>query len=141
EKEGEEGMAAVADGPPPLTRLEIATPAEDERELEEIDRLIRTAGVATDQDQPVADANGEGGGGGGAGNDGGHAHEFEHEKTREFEAVGEKTRIHKNTIQAPEVVHDEFDRSETTNKKPRPEELDAGAEGADDATDGESEAT
>ncbi len=112
EKEGEEGAAAEA---PPLTRLEITTPPEDEKELEEIDRLIRTAGVATDQDQPSVGADGE-------------AHpqdEFEHEPTREFEpVVDEPTRMHANTIPAPEIVDDEFDRSETTSKKPRPEGLD-----------------
>jgi segregation and condensation protein B len=125
EKEGEE--PAAADGPPPLTRLEIATPAEDERELEEIDRLIRTAGVATDADQPAAPV------------EGGHADEFEHQPTREFEAVqGEPTRIHANTIPTPEIVDDEFDHSETTNKKPRPEGLDTADDGE---TGGESEAT
>ncbi len=119
EKEGEEGAAADA-GAPPLTRLEITTPPEDEKELEEIDRLIRTAGVATDQDQPPADAE--------------HAShdEFEHQPTREFEAVpGEPTRIHANTIPTPDIVDDEFDRSETTSKKPRPEGLDDGLDGVD----------
>jgi segregation and condensation protein B len=113
ERPGDEG--AVADAAvPPLTRLEITTPPEDEKELEEIDRLIRTAGVATDQDQPVA-ADGEP-----AAPD-----EFEHEPTREFDAVpGEPTRIHANTIPTPEIVADEFDHSETTSKKPRPEGLD-----------------
>ena len=37
---------------------------------------------------------------------------------------GERTRIHANTIQAPDVVDDEFDHSETTSKKPRPDGLD-----------------
>jgi segregation and condensation protein B len=118
EKEGEEGAPADT-GAPPLTRLEITTPPEDEKELEEIDRLIRTAGVATDQDQPAEAA---------AASDGGEPappDEFEHQPTREFEAVpGEPTRIHANTIPTPDVVDDEFDRSETTSKKPRPEGLD-----------------
>jgi segregation and condensation protein B len=123
EKEGEEGAAAEA--PPALTRLEITTPPEDEKELEEIDRLIRTAGVTTDQDAPPAEP--------------GSPEEFEHQPTREFEAVsGEPTRIHANTIPTPEVVDDEFDRSETTSKKPRPEGLDADA---DDGGSDESEAT
>ncbi|HEX9103764.1 MAG TPA: SMC-Scp complex subunit ScpB, partial [Polyangia bacterium] len=120
EREGEEGAAAADAGAPPLTRLEITTPLEDEQELEEIDRLIRTAGVATDQDQPAA-ADGEA-----VPHDAAGPHdEFEHEPTREFEAVsGEETRIHANTIPTPEIVDDEFDRSETTSKKPRPEGLD-----------------
>jgi segregation and condensation protein B len=147
EKEGEEGAgAAAADAPPPLTRLEITTPVEDEKELEEIDRLIRTAGVATDQDQPPGDGEGEAAAVAGE--------EFEHQPTRDFEAVpekrepaeapdqhdppdqieGEPTRIHAKTIQAPDVLDDEFDRSETTNRKPRPEGLD------DEDTDDESEA-
>ena len=65
--------------------------------------------------------------------------EFDHEPTREFDPVpegqeaqlpdgerleGERTRIHANTIQAPDVVDDEFDHSETTSKKPRPDGLD-----------------
>jgi segregation and condensation protein B len=108
EKAGEE---AAPEGPPPLTRLEIATPPEDEQELEEIDRLIRTAGVTTDMDAPSPEPGGP--------------EEFEHQPTREFEAVpGEPTRIHANTIPTPEIVDDEFDRSETTSKKPRPEGLD-----------------
>ena len=138
EREGEEAAAAAADGPPPLTRLEITTPPEDERELEEMDRLIRTAGVATDADQPAGDA-----GEAAAGADGeapsGHPEEFEHQPTREFDPIpgeptreyepvaGEPTRIHANTIPTPEILDDEFDRSETTNKKPRPDGLDAGA--------------
>jgi hypothetical protein len=130
EKEGEEG-AAAADAPPALTRLEITTPPEDEQELEEIDRLIRTAGMTTDQDAPPAEP--------------GSPEEFEHQPTREFEAVsGEPTRIHANTIPTPEVdgVDDEFDRSETTNKKPRPEGLDDGLDAdADDDGPDESEAT
>ena len=62
--------------------------------------------------------------------------EFEHQPTREFEAVtGEPTRIHANTIPTPDaIVDDEFDRSETTNKKPRPE-------GSTPTTRDESEAT
>ncbi|MGZ3427516.1 MAG: SMC-Scp complex subunit ScpB, partial [Polyangia bacterium] len=53
ERDGE-GEAAADGAAPPLTRLEIATPlVEDEKELEEIDRLIRTAGVATDMDNPA----------------------------------------------------------------------------------------
>jgi len=111
EREGEEAAAAEA---PPLTRLEIATPPEDEKELEEIDRLIRTAGVSTDMDAPPIEP--------------GSPEEFEHQPTREYEAVsGEPTKIHANTIPTPnvEVVDDEFDHSETTSKKPRPEGLDA----------------
>src|SRR6185369_11770986 len=54
--EGKDGEPPAPDAPPPLTRLEITTPPEDAAELEEIDRLIRTAGVTTDQDQPAADA-------------------------------------------------------------------------------------
>jgi segregation and condensation protein B len=106
EKEGEEGA-------PPLTRLEIATPPEDEKELAEIDRLIRTAGVATDQD---AAAPSEGG-----------VDEFEREPTRDYQPVesehaeSEPTRIHARTIPEPEIVDDEFDRSETTGKVPRPD--------------------
>ncbi len=144
EKEGEE--PAAADGPPPLTRLEIATPAEDERELEEIDRLIRTAGVATDDDRPAAAGEADGDAAVAAPAEGAHADEFEHQPTREFEAVtGEPTRIHANTIPTPEIVDDEFDHSETTNKKPRPEGLDA-ADATDDdeaagGANGESEAT
>ena len=128
EKEGEEG-AVAADAPPALTRLEITTPPEDEKELEEIDRLIRTAGMTTDQDAPLAEP--------------GSPEEFEHQPTREFEAVsGEPTRIHANTIQAPEVLDDEFDRSETTSKKPRPEGIDDGLDAdADDPGSDESEAT
>ena len=128
EKEGEEGAAAADGGAPPLTRLEITTPPEDEKELEEIDRLIRTAGVATDMDQPgAAAASGDG--------EAAAPDEFEHQPTREFEAVpGEPTRIHANTIPTPEIVDDEFDHSETTSKKPRPE-------GLDDGDDKESEAT
>jgi hypothetical protein len=114
EREGEQGAAVAEAGAPPLTRLEITTPPEDEQELEEIDRLIRTAGVATDQDQPGA-----------ASDEPTPPDEFEHQPTREFEAVpGEPTRIHANTIPTPEIVDDEFDRSETTSKKPRPEGLD-----------------
>ena len=143
EKEGEGGAAPAEAGPPPLTRLEIATPVEDERELEEIDRLIRTAGVSTDQDQPGAAAEADAAAGEAATRD----QDFEHEPTREFEAVpGEPTRIHANTIPTPHVedVADEFDRSETTNKKPRPEGLDDGLDAdanEDDASSGESEAT
>ncbi|HEY2745817.1 MAG TPA: SMC-Scp complex subunit ScpB [Polyangia bacterium] len=135
EKEGEEpAPPPLIEGAPPLTRLEITTPAEDERELEEIDRLIRTAGVATDQDQPGAAAEADAAAGEAATQDS----DFEHQKTREFEAVsGEPTRIHANTIPTPEIVDDEFDHSETTSKKPRPEGLDA----ADDDAGGESEAT
>ena len=133
EREGEEGAAADG-GAPPLTRLEITTPPEDEKELEEIDRLIRTAGVATDQDQPAA-VEGEP-----APDEHGAHDEFEHQPTREFEAVpGEPTRIHANTIPTPEIVDDEFDRSETTSKKPRPEGLDDGL--ADVDSKDESEAT
>ena len=125
EKEGEAAAAAEA---PPLTRLEITTPPEDEQELEEIDRLIRTAGVATDQDEPTA-ASGEAPHGG---------DEFEHEPTREFEPLtDEATRLHANTIPRPQLddVDGEFDRSETTSKKPRPEGLDSEHHG-----DGEPEA-
>jgi len=129
EREGEQGAAVAEAGAPPLTRLEITTPPEDEQELEEIDRLIRTAGVATDQDQPGA-----------ASDEPTPPDEFEHQPTREFEAVpGEPTRIHANTIPTPEIVDDEFDRSETTSKKPRPEGLDGGLDDVD-AKD-ESEAT
>jgi segregation and condensation protein B len=139
EKEGEEGAAAAEAGAPPLTRLEITTPPEDEKELEEIDRLIRTAGVATDMDQPSAAAAGDG--------EAAAPDEFEHQPTREFEAVaGEPTRIHANTIPTPEIVDDEFDHSETTSKKPRPEGLGDHLDDAADAKDGddandESEAT
>ncbi len=115
EKEGDEAAVAGASDAPPLTRLEITTPAEDEKELEEIDRLIRTAGVATDQDQPAADGEAATG----------DPSEFEHQPTREFEPItDEPTRMHANTIPQPDVLDDEFDRSETTSKKPRPEELD-----------------
>jgi segregation and condensation protein B len=128
EREGEEGAGAV----PPLTRLEIATPPEDEKELEEIDRLIRTAGVATDEDRPGAAAEGAA-----AEHEPTPHDEFEHEPTREYEAVsGEPTRIHANTIPTPEIVDDEFDHSETTSKKPRPEGLDDVADAKhDDAKD------
>jgi segregation and condensation protein B len=133
EKEGEEGAPAAAanpDAPPPLTRLEITTPAEDEKELEEIDRLIRTAGVATDQDQPPADGEAATG----------EPSEFEHQPTREFDPLpDEPTRTHASTITAPDVpLDDEFDRSETTSKKPRPEGID---KAIDDDGDGEAEAT
>ena len=115
DKSGEEEAAPVE--APPLTRLEITTPPEDEQELEEIDRLIRTAGVVTDQDQPSGDGEPPA------------PDEFEHEPTREFEAVSEhdaeeQTRIHARTIPTPDVVDDEFDRSETTSKKRRPDDLD-----------------
>jgi segregation and condensation protein B len=131
EREGEEGAAATDGGAPPLTRLEIATPlVEDEKELEEIDRLIRTAGVATDMDQPSAVAAGDG--------EAAAPDEFEHQPTREFEAVaGEPTRIHANTIPTPEIVDDEFDHSETTSKKPRPEGLGDHLDDAADAKDGD----
>jgi segregation and condensation protein B len=114
EKEGEEGAL-------PLTRLEIATPPEDEKELAEIDRLIRTAGVPTDQDQ--------------AGASEGPPDEFEHEPTRDYEPVNEHaesepTRIHARTIPEPEIVDDEFDRSETTGKVPRPDLGDDEASGS-----------
>ena len=112
EREGEEAAAAAADGPPPLTRLEITTPPEDERELEEIDRLIRTAGVATDADQPAA-AEARRRRRRGARR---HPEEFEHQPTREFDPIpgeptreyepvaGEPTRIHANTIPTPEIA-------------------------------------
>jgi segregation and condensation protein B len=124
EKPGEEEAAAAE--APPLTRLEITTPPEDEQELEEIDRLIRTAGVVTDQDQPSTDG------------DPPAPDEFEHEPTREFEAVhehdeAEKTRIHASTIPAPDVLDDEFDRSETTNKQRRPDDLDEAPGGEPEA--------
>jgi segregation and condensation protein B len=106
----------------PLKRLEITTPPEDEAELEEIDRLIRTAGgganLATDSDQPQAP----------------EAHEFEGEPTREFDKVeAGRTQLHQRTVPAPHVeeVADEFDRSETTNKKPRPDG--AGGDGDESA--------
>jgi len=82
-------------------------------------------------DQPSAAA---------AGSDGEPAtsDEFEHQPTR----------IHANTIPTPEIVDDEFDHSETTSKKPRPEGLDEHLDDAADAKDGadgedesESEAT
>lgn len=109
EKPGE-----VADeGPPPLTRLEITTPPEDEKELAEIDRLIRTAGVATDEDTAQPETAPD---------------EFEHQPTREFEPVNdhaetEPTRVHARTIPTPnvDVLDDEFDRSETTGKVKRPD--------------------
>src|SRR5262249_21940029 len=129
EKAGEEGAAvAPSDAPPPLTRLEITTPVEDEKELEEIDRLIRTAGVATDQDQPAGRGEAPTG----------DPSEFEHQPTREFDPLpDEPTRTHASTITAPDVgLDDEFDRSETTSKKRRPEGID---DGPDD--DGEAEAT
>jgi segregation and condensation protein B len=131
EREGEEAAALAESGAPPLTRLEIASPlVEDEKELEEIDRLIRTAGVATDQDNPAV------------ANEGGTPDEFEHEPTREFEPMSdEPTRMHANTIPAPEIVDDEFDHSETTSKKPRPEGLDEhAADKKDHDGSGESEA-
>jgi segregation and condensation protein B len=136
-KEGE-GEPPGDDKIPTLRRLEITTPPEDEAELEEIDRLIRTAGVATDQDQPVEGA----------------AHpEFEGEPTREFEGEDvARTQLHHRTIPTPQVddVDGEFDRSETTSKKPRPEAVAAakhedepsddgsdedGSDGADDSDD------
>jgi segregation and condensation protein B len=132
ERDGEEGApAALSDGggAPPLTRLEITTPPEDEKELEEIDRLIRTAGVATDQDNPAAT------------NEGGTPDEFEHEPTRDYEPMtDEPTRMHANTIPVPEIVDDEFDHSETTSKKPRPEGLDVKTDSDDGSDSGESEA-
>ncbi|HEX4461105.1 MAG TPA: SMC-Scp complex subunit ScpB [Polyangia bacterium] len=115
--EGKDGDAPLDAGPPPLTRLEITIPVEDEQELEEIDRLIRTAGVATDADEPAAEP------------EAAAADEFEHEPTREFDAMpaDEPTRVHANTLQVPEElaelehVDEEFDHSETTSKKKRPE--------------------
>jgi hypothetical protein len=109
-----EGEAAPdeKDKIPTLRRLEITTPPEDEAELEEIDRLIRTAGanLVTDQDQPV---------------DGEAPHvELEGEPTREFDKEGDaRTQLHYRTIPTPQIedVDGEFDRSETTSKKPRPE--------------------
>jgi hypothetical protein len=126
--EGSVERAGDAEGEPtsevPLKRLEITTPPEDEAELEEIDRLIRTAGgganLATDSDQPAAP----------------EAHEFEGEPTREFDKVeGARTQLHNRTIPAPHVeeVADEFDRSETTNKKPRPEGVSDGGDGDESA--------
>ena len=122
EKEGEE--AAARRSADCSTRARDHHAARGRKELEEIDRLIRTAGVSTDMRRAARRAR--------------LPEEFEHQPTREFEAVtGEPTKIHANTIPTPdvEVVDDEFDRSETTNKKPRPEGLDA-----DDGSD-ESEAT
>ncbi len=112
--EGKDGDAPIDPGPPPLTRLEITIPVEDEQELEEIDRLIRTAGVATDADEPAAEPEAT------------PADEFEGEPTREFDAMpgDEPTRVHANTLQVPaelEHVDEEFDHSETTSKKKRPE--------------------
>ena len=59
-----------------------------------------------------------------------------------------RTRLRATTIVAPDVdvVDDEFDHSETTNKKPRPDELDAHDEehahsGDDDDGDGGDEPT
>jgi len=124
--EGKDGESAAADGsgaPPPLTRLEIVTPPEDAAELEEIDRLIRTAGVATDQDQPAEpDA------------ESAPSDEFDHEPTREFDALGgEDTKLHHATLPEPviERVDEEFDHSETTSKKKRPEGLDEPDEHSD----------
>jgi segregation and condensation protein B len=91
---------------PPLSRLELVTPPEDERELAEIDDLIRTAGVVTDSDQPQVSTD-----------------EFEALPTQRFDPLGEgddgaHTRLHTRTIVAPDVVVDEeFDHSETTNVK------------------------
>jgi segregation and condensation protein B len=78
---------------PPLSRLEISSRGEDERELEEIDRMIATAGasVATDSDLPPSQG-------------------------AEFDA--EPTQTYGNPIVAPHVdVSEEFDRSETTNRR------------------------
>jgi segregation and condensation protein B len=121
--EGKDGEPALPDAPPPLTRLEITTPPEDAAELEEIDRLIRTAGVATDQDQPTEpDA------------ESAPSDEFDHEPTREFDALGgEDTKLHHATLPDPviERVDEEFDHSETTSKKKRPEGLDEPDEHSD----------
>ena len=73
--EGKDGEPLADAGPPPLTRLEITIPVEDEQELEEIDRLIRTAGVPTDADEPSAEP------------EAAPTDEFEHEPTREFDAM------------------------------------------------------
>jgi segregation and condensation protein B len=59
EAEPESPEASDEDGErplPKLARLEIAAPREDAAELAEIDRLIRTAGVATDSDLPAPEA-------------------------------------------------------------------------------------
>ena len=63
--------------------------------------------------------------------------EFEHEPTRDYDPVaGEPTRLHANTIPTPEIVDEEFDHSETTSKKLRPEGLDpAVADHADDESE------
>jgi segregation and condensation protein B len=109
-----DGEPAVPEAPPPLTRLEIVVPPEDEEELEEIDRLIRTAGVTTDQDQTVEPEPAP-------------SDEFDQEPTREFDAIaGEPTRLHHSTLPEPvlERVDEEFDHSETTSKKKRPDGLD-----------------
>jgi segregation and condensation protein B len=136
--EGKDGEPLADAGPPPLTRLEITIPVEDEQELEEIDRLIRTAGVATDADQPSAEP------------EAAPSDEFEHEPTREFDAMPgeEKTKVHANTLQVPEElehVDEEFDHSETTSKKKRPEGLldveehDAGHHDGDEPEEDEQE--
>jgi segregation and condensation protein B len=120
-REGE-GVEAPTDAPT-LRRLEITTPPEDEAELEEIDRLIRTAGVVTDQDQPV---------------DGATHGEGEGETTREFDHEDvARTQLHHRTIPTPHVddVDGEFDRSETTSKKPRPEAVATAKDDDDDDDD------
>jgi segregation and condensation protein B len=132
--EGPEGQGA-ADAPLPLTRLEVTTPPEDEHELEEIDRLIRTAGakLVTDEDQP---------------HDG---HDEEHAPTGEFESLptreidhlsDEPTLLHVKKVSAkPEGDRDddvdgEFDPSQATNPRVR---LDL--EDPFDADDGQSDET
>jgi segregation and condensation protein B len=131
--EGAEGEAEAAANAtttemPALKRLEIATPPEDEAELEEIDRLIRTAGanLVTDQDQPGAQAHADN-----------HEGEFEGEPTREF-VEHEPTKVHHRTIPTPQIedVDGEFDQSETTSRKPRPEGLAAHPDG-EESHDGE----
>ena len=117
--EGGEATPPSGDNIPALKRLEITTPPEDEAELEEIDRLIRTAGanLVTDQDQPGAVT--------------AAPEEFEHEPTRDYEPVSdEATKLHHRTIPTPalEDVDNEFDQSETTSKKPRPDGLVAAPE-------------
>lgn len=79
EEQGEEVAQEVA----PLTRLEITTPPEDERELEEIDRLIRTAGVATDDDRSPDELVA--------------AEEFEREPTRQYDPIEDREADAKTT--------------------------------------------
>jgi segregation and condensation protein B len=113
--EGKDGEPPAPDAPPPLTRLEITTPPEDAAELEEIDRLIRTAGVTTDQDAPTE-------------SEAPAPDEFDGEPTREFDAIaGEATKLHHATLPDPVIdrVDEEFDHSETTSKKKRPEGLES----------------